>query len=30
MLKYKIGIRRLKCIDISDYRVIYAVRKSAI
>lgn len=26
--KYKIGIRRLRCIDIADYRIFYAVRKS--
>lgn len=26
--KYKIGIRRLRCIDIADYRIFYTVRKT--
>ena len=26
--KYKINIRRLRCIDIADYRIFYAVRKT--
>ncbi len=26
--KYRITIRRLRCIDIADYRIFYAVRKS--
>lgn len=25
--RYKIGIRRLRCMDIADYRVFYAVRR---
>ena len=28
--KYKIGIRRLRCIDIADYRIFYAVRKNGV
>ncbi|MEW6600943.1 MAG: hypothetical protein AB1499_08225, partial [Nitrospirota bacterium] len=26
--KYKIGVRRLRCIDIADYRIFYGVRKN--
>lgn len=28
--KYNINVRRLRCIDIGDYRVFYAVRKSSL
>lgn len=26
--RYKISIRRLRCVDIADYRIFYALRKS--
>jgi mRNA-degrading endonuclease RelE of RelBE toxin-antitoxin system len=26
--KYRLGVRRLRCIDIADYRVFYAVREN--
>jgi mRNA-degrading endonuclease RelE of RelBE toxin-antitoxin system len=28
--KYKINIRRLNCIDINDYRIFYAIRRSGL
>lgn len=26
--KYKINVRRLRCLDVADYRIFYAVKKS--